>query len=77
MEYGLAGSDLAWQVIEYALHRRGHLFVDIDNTISDAWKRIQRVGVSATAASELQYFTARLTVERKTDQHKTRFGRTS
>ncbi|CAK9110150.1 unnamed protein product [Durusdinium trenchii] len=67
----------AQKVIEYALHRRGHLFVDIDNTISDAWKRIQRVGVSATAASELQYFTARLTVERKTDQHKTRFGRTS
>ena len=32
------------QVVEYALYRRGRLFVDIDNTISDAWKRIQRAG---------------------------------
>ena len=33
------------QVVEYALQRRGRLFVDIDNTISDAWKRIRRVGI--------------------------------
>lgn len=31
------------EVVEFARHRRGQLFVDIDNTISDAWKRIQRV----------------------------------
>ena len=30
-------------MVEYALQRRGRLFVDIDNTISDAWNRI-RVG---------------------------------
>ncbi|CAL1170546.1 unnamed protein product [Cladocopium goreaui] len=35
----------AQKVVEYALQRRGRLFVDIDNTISDAWKRIRRATI--------------------------------
>eukprot|EP00434_Breviolum_minutum_P003502 symbB.v1.2.003078.t1/scaffold169.1/size288995/6 len=32
----------AQEVVAYALQRRGQLFVDIDNTISDAWQRLRR-----------------------------------
>mmetsp|Transcript_35900 Transcript_35900/g.65892 ORF Transcript_35900/g.65892 Transcript_35900/m.65892 type:complete len:914 (-) Transcript_35900:50-2791(-) len=34
--------DCARQMMVYALNRRHHLFVDIDNTINDAWERLRR-----------------------------------
>lgn len=35
-------------MVAYALQRRGQLFVDIDNTISDAWQRLRRVREGVT-----------------------------
>ncbi|OLQ07173.1 hypothetical protein AK812_SmicGene9511 [Symbiodinium microadriaticum] len=35
----------AQKVVEHGLHRRGKLFVDIDNTVSDAWNRIRRATI--------------------------------
>ncbi|CAE8614510.1 unnamed protein product, partial [Polarella glacialis] len=35
----------AQKVVEYALNQRGRLFVDIDNTVSDAWLRIRRAAL--------------------------------
>jgi len=34
--------ECARQMMVYALNRRHHLFVDIDNTVNDAWERIRR-----------------------------------
>eukprot|EP00927_Polykrikos_kofoidii_P026725 TRINITY_DN23756_c0_g1_i1.p1 TRINITY_DN23756_c0_g1~~TRINITY_DN23756_c0_g1_i1.p1 ORF type:complete len:1016 (+),score=178.31 TRINITY_DN23756_c0_g1_i1:292-3048(+) len=35
----------AERILSYALGRRGHLFVDIDNTVSASWERIRRAAL--------------------------------